>query len=92
MKSVVLESFSNLLEFLAEIDGSPAPKQTLGIPNVVLFGMNWRKAPAYASNRGILQQLDAASVEKVYSDNVAALRSASTNARKRRTLLPKLLR
>jgi hypothetical protein len=39
-----------------------------------VFGLNWRKAPAYATNRGILQQLDGASIEKAYSDNVAALR------------------
>jgi hypothetical protein len=39
-----------------------------------LVGLNWRKAPAYTTNRGILQQLDAASVEKVSRDDVAAPR------------------
>jgi hypothetical protein len=37
------------------------------------FGLNWRKAPAYTTIRGILMQLDTASVERVFREHAAAL-------------------
>jgi hypothetical protein len=40
------------------------------------FGLKWRKAPAYTTIRGILQQLDAASVEAVFRRHAAALNNA----------------
>src|SRR5208282_3474382 len=38
-----------------------------------LFDLKWRKAPAYTTIRGILQQLDAASVEQAFRAHAAAL-------------------
>jgi hypothetical protein len=37
------------------------------------FGLKWRRAPAYTSIRGILQQLDAASVEQVFRKHATRL-------------------
>jgi hypothetical protein len=38
-----------------------------------LFGLKWCKAPAYTTIRGILQQLDVASVEQTFREHAAAL-------------------
>jgi DDE_Tnp_1-associated len=38
-----------------------------------VFGLKWRKAPAYTTIRGILRQLDAASVEAAFRRHAAAL-------------------
>jgi hypothetical protein len=40
------------------------------------FGVKWRKAPAYTTIRGILHQLDAASVEAAFRSHAAALNAA----------------
>src|SRR3954466_7213704 len=40
------------------------------------FGVTWRKAPAYTTIRGILHQLDAASVEAAFRRHAAALNAA----------------
>ena len=37
------------------------------------FGLTWRNAPAYTTIRGIIRQLDAASVERVFRRHAAAL-------------------
>ena len=37
------------------------------------FGLTWRNAPAYTTIRGIIRQLDAASVETVFRRHAAAL-------------------
>src|SRR3982074_1182200 len=37
------------------------------------FGRKWRHAPAYTTIRGILRQLDAASVEAVFRHHAAVL-------------------
>ena len=41
------------------------------------FGLKWRKAPAYTTIRGILQQLDSASVEAAFRRHAAALNDAA---------------
>lgn len=41
------------------------------------FGVTWRKAPAYTTIRGILQQLDPASVEAAFRRHAAALNDAT---------------
>ena len=41
------------------------------------FGMKWRKAPAYTTIRGILRQLDPASVEAVFRRHAAILNDAA---------------
>ena len=38
-----------------------------------MFGLKWRRAPAYTTIRGILRQLDAASVEAAFRRHAAAL-------------------
>src|SRR3954451_1325008 len=38
-----------------------------------VFGLKWRRAPAYTTIRGILRQLDAASVEAAFRRHAAAL-------------------
>ena len=43
----------------------------------VAFGLKWRKAPAYTTIRGILRQLDAASVEAAFRRHAAALNEAT---------------
>lgn len=40
------------------------------------FGLKWRKAPAYTTIRGILHQLDAASVEAAFRGHAASLNAA----------------
>jgi hypothetical protein len=40
------------------------------------FGLKWRRAPAYTTIRGILQQLDTASVEAAFRRHAAALNEA----------------
>lgn len=42
------------------------------------FGVTWRKAPAYTTIRGILQQLDPSSVEAAFRRHAAALDEAAT--------------
>jgi hypothetical protein len=42
-----------------------------------VFGLTWRKAPAYTTIRGILRQLDAASVEAAFRRHAAALNAAA---------------
>src|SRR6201997_5319486 len=42
------------------------------------FGVKWRKAPAYTTIRGILRQLDPASVEAVFRRHAALLNDART--------------
>ncbi len=42
------------------------------------FGVTWRKAPAYTTIRGVLQQLDPLSVEAVFRRHAAALNDAAT--------------
>src|SRR5205823_14232614 len=42
-----------------------------------VFGLKWRKAPAYTTIRGILRQLDAASVEAAFRRHAAALNDAA---------------
>ena len=41
------------------------------------FGVKWRKAPAYTTIRGILQQLDPASVEAAFRRHAAVLNDAT---------------
>ena len=41
------------------------------------FGVRWRKAPAYTTIRGILRQLDPASVEGAFRHHAAPLNSAA---------------
>jgi hypothetical protein len=41
------------------------------------FGVKWRKAPAYTTIRGILRQLDPASVEAAFRRHAAALNDAT---------------
>jgi hypothetical protein len=41
------------------------------------FGVKWRKAPAYTTIRGILRQLDPASVEEAFRRHAATLNDAS---------------
>ena len=41
------------------------------------FGVKWRKAPAYTTIRGILRQLDPASVEAVFRRHAAILNDAA---------------
>jgi DDE_Tnp_1-associated len=41
------------------------------------FGVKWRKAPAYTTIRGILRQLDPASVEEAFRRHAATLHDAS---------------
>jgi len=41
------------------------------------FGVKWRKAPAYTTIRGILRQLDPASVEAVFRRHAALLNDAA---------------
>src|SRR5204862_7004188 len=42
-----------------------------------VFGLKWRRAPAYTTIRGILRQLDAASVETAFRRHPAALNEAA---------------
>lgn len=42
-----------------------------------VFGLTWRKASAYMTIRGILRQLDAASVEAAFRRHAAALNAAA---------------
>jgi DDE_Tnp_1-associated len=42
------------------------------------FSLNWRKAPAYTTIRGIIRQLDPASVEAVFRRHAAALSESTT--------------
>ena len=42
-----------------------------------VFGLKWRRAPAYTTIRGILRQLDAASVEAAFRRHAAALNDAA---------------
>lgn len=44
-----------------------------------LFGLKWRAAPAYTSIRGILRQLDPASVEQAFRHHAAALAGQEAN-------------
>jgi len=46
-----------------------------------MFGLKWRKAPAYTTIRGIIRQLDAASVEAVFRRHAAALSASGTQQR-----------
>lgn len=48
-----------------------------------VFGLNWRRAPAYSTIRFILQGLDAASVEQVFRRHAAALDERSDRRRRR---------
>ena len=48
-----------------------------------VFGLRWRRAPAYSTIRFILQGLDAASVEQVFRRHAAAL-DERTDRRRRR--------
>jgi hypothetical protein len=41
------------------------------------FGVKWRKAPAYTTIRGVLRQLDPASVETVFRRHAAILNDAA---------------
>jgi DDE_Tnp_1-associated len=41
------------------------------------FGLKWRRPPAYTTIRGILRQLDAASVEAVFRRHAASLNAAA---------------
>jgi hypothetical protein len=41
------------------------------------FGLKWRRPPAYTTIRGILRQLDAASVEAVFRRHAATLNAAA---------------
>jgi DDE family transposase len=41
------------------------------------FGVRWRKAPAYTTIRGVLQQLDPASVEAAFRRHAATLNDAA---------------
>src|SRR6201988_5474461 len=41
------------------------------------FGVKWRKAPAYTTIRGILRQLDPASVEAAFRRHAAVLNDAT---------------
>src|SRR4030081_3351702 len=41
------------------------------------FGLRWRRAPAYTTIRGILRQLDAASVEAAFRRHAAGLNDAA---------------
>ena len=43
----------------------------------VAFGLKWRKAPAYTTIRGILRQLDAASVEAAFRRHASGLNEAA---------------
>ena len=43
-----------------------------------VFGLKWRRAPAYTTIRGILRQLDAASVEAAFRRHAAALNDAAS--------------
>lgn len=43
------------------------------------FGVKWQKAPAYTTIRGILQQLDASSVEAAFRRHAAALNQAAAS-------------
>ena len=45
------------------------------------FGLKWRKAPAYTTIRGIIRQLDPASVEAVFRRHAAALSERTTGQR-----------
>src|SRR6188472_1634191 len=42
-----------------------------------VFGLKWRRAPAYTTIRGILRQLDVASVEAAFRRHAAALNHAT---------------
>ena len=44
------------------------------------FGLKWQRAPAYTSIRGILQQLDAASVEQVFRKHATLLGAGKETA------------
>ena len=46
-----------------------------------VFALKWRKAPAYTTIRGILRQLDAASVEAVFRRHAAALNATTQGQR-----------
>src|SRR3954467_388063 len=48
-----------------------------------VFGLTWRKAPAYTTVRGILRQLDATSVEAAFRRHAAALNVAAEGAGRR---------
>ena len=48
-----------------------------------VFGLRWRRAPAYSTIRFILQGLDAASVEQVFRRHAAALDERSDRLRRR---------
>jgi hypothetical protein len=47
------------------------------------FGVRWRKAPAYTTIRGILRQLDPASVEAAFRRHAAVLHDAMNGAGQR---------
>ena len=47
------------------------------------FGVKWRKAPAYTTIRGILRQLDPASVEAAFRRHAAVLNDAMNGAGQR---------
>ena len=47
------------------------------------FGVKWRKAPAYATIRGILRQLDPASVEAAFRRHAALLNDATNGGSQR---------
>jgi len=47
------------------------------------FGVTWRKAPAYTTIRGILRQLDPASVEAAFRRHAAVLHDAMNGAGQR---------
>ena len=47
------------------------------------FGVKWRKAPAYTTIRGILRQLDPASVEAAFRRHAAVLNDAPNGKRQR---------
>ena len=57
-----------------------------------VFGLKWRKAPAYTTIRGILWQLDAASVETAFRSHAAALNAANAEGRRHISIDGKALR
>jgi hypothetical protein len=56
------------------------------------FGVKWRKAPAYTTIRGILRQLDPASVEAAFRRHAAVLNDASGEGQRHVAIDGKTLR
>lgn len=57
-----------------------------------VFGLKWRKAPAYTTIRGILRQLDATSVETAFRSHAAALNAAKAEGQRHVAIDGKALR